>query len=111
MAEKIFPSGMYFEKRQGSPDYVIGSLNIKVPELIPFLEKHRNNAGYVNIDILIGKESNKPYCELNTWQPKKDNASEEAENQKKLNNFSDAPRPTAIDPVTGIDCNAEDIPF
>jgi len=47
----IFADGFYLQKpRAGVPDFVKGSLSIKVSQAIPFLEKHKNDKGYVNID-------------------------------------------------------------
>ncbi len=69
--EKVFADGFRFEKpREGSPEFVKGRISVKVPEAIIFLEKHQNNAGWVNLDL---KKSAKGtlYLELNTWQPPK----------------------------------------
>lgn len=107
--EKIFPKGFYFNRREGAPVYVIGSVSIKVPELIPFLEAHQNNAGYVNIDILTAQTTGKPYCALNTYQPQsKPTVTQEAENQEKLNNMS-TDEGTIEYPDEQI--SSEDIPF
>lgn len=92
--EKIFAKGIYFERpREGSPEFVKGRINIKVPDLIPFINEHQNNAGYVNLDLKKSKEG-KLYLELNTWKP-----TPKVEEKRE---------PT-IDPVTGVDTN--DIPF
>lgn len=40
-------------KRQGSPDFVIGSFGFKAEELVNYC----NSKGYINFDILKGKES------------------------------------------------------
>lgn len=67
--EKVFAEGIWFDRpREGAPDFVKGRINIKVPDLIIFLENHRNNAGYVNLDLKISK-AGKLYLELNTWTP------------------------------------------
>lgn len=69
--EKVWADGFRFEKpTEGSPEWLKGRISVKVPEAIPFLEKHQNNAGWVNIDL---KKSAKGvlYLELNTWQPPK----------------------------------------
>lgn len=68
MADKTFAEGIYFQKREKAPEWIVGSLSFKVPEAIAFLEKHRNNGGYVNIDIKESK-GGKYYCELNTYTP------------------------------------------
>ena len=107
MAEKIFPKGLFAKKREGSPSFVVTSLNIKVPDFVIFLKEHENNGGFVNIDILIN-DNNTQYSVLNTWQPTKDNAKVEEDNQEKLNNLESEKEPT-IDPVTGNNC--DDIPF
>jgi hypothetical protein len=112
MADKIFVDGLFAKKREGSPLYVLSSISIKVPEFIPFLEKHRNNAGYVNIDLMLSQKGSQ-YCTLNTFQPTKDNAKVEEDNQAKLNAI-DTSREPCIDPESGIDCNPvtnESIPF
>lgn len=103
--DKIFPKGMYVENpREGAPDFVKGSLSIKIAEAIPFLEMHQNNCGYVRLDL---KESisGKLYLELNTWQPKKDAPVNEVEdNQAKLNNMDTVEYPEE-------DINPDEIPF
>lgn len=40
------------KKRQGAPDFVIGSFGFKLEEI----EQYQNTKGYVNFDILKGKE-------------------------------------------------------
>lgn len=101
--EKIFPKGMYLKApNEGAPEYVKGSLQIKVVELIPFLEQHQNNAGYVNLDLKESKMGLKLYLELNTWQPKPKNDVEE--NQEKLNNLDQIEYPVE-------DINPDQIPF
>ena len=70
--EKIFPKGMRFNKpRQGSPEFVRGSISFKVDEAIEFLNQYKNDRGYVNIDMLKSKEKGEIYMVLNTWQPEK----------------------------------------
>lgn len=41
------------KKREGSPDFVIGSFGFKFEDLSDYL----NDKGYINFDILKGKES------------------------------------------------------
>ena len=65
--EKIFADGMRFNlPRPKAPEYVKGSISIKVDNFINFLQTHAKN-GWVNLDL---KESKKGvlYLELNTWQ-------------------------------------------
>jgi hypothetical protein len=103
--EKIFANGLIFKApREGAPDFVKGSLSIKVQEFIEFiefLEAFVKPDGWLNIDI---KESRggKLYCELNTY-------SREAPRE--------TPRTTATRPSpSGIEypaeeINPDDIPF
>lgn len=101
--EKIFADGIFFQKRDGAPSFIVGSLSLKVAELIPFLQKHELNSGYVNIDI---KQSQKGgyYCELNTWKPTKEPVKEETKNQSELNNMDTIEYPEE-------EINPDDIPF
>jgi len=109
MADKIFAQGMYFKKEENSPDYVIGNLSIKVPEAIPFIQQHENNAGYVNIDIKKSK-GGKLYCELNTYIKKSETPKNEVEeNQKGLSEVKTKSEDTIEYPEEDI--NPEDIPF
>lgn len=71
MAEKTFTDGLIFKlPREGAPDFVKGSLSIKVEEFKAFLDEHVTNSGWLNIDLLVGK-SMKPYAALNTFVPEK----------------------------------------
>ena len=99
--EKIFADGIYFEKREGAPSFVIGSLSMKVAEVVPFLQMHEKKSGYVNVDIKQS-QGGKYYCELNVWQPKPVNEVEE--NQAKLNNMDTVEYPTE-------DINPDEIHF
>lgn len=71
MPDKIFADGLIFkEPKDNAPDFVKGSLSIRVDEFTAFLEKHKSQYGWVNIDLKIGKSGN-AYAELNTWKPGK----------------------------------------
>lgn len=101
--EKIFPNGLRFEvpneiQKEKMP-WIKGKISIKVPEFIIFLQKHQNNAGYVNIDLKKSDNTGNLYTELNTWQPK----------PKVETLQQDEP---TIDPMTGRDLTPnEDSPF
>jgi len=58
-----------------SPDFVKGSMSVKVDEAVAFLQKHNNN-GWVNLDLLASKDNSKLYFKLNTWKPKEETATE-----------------------------------
>ena len=72
MADKIYADGLYGKQpRQGAPDFVVGSISVKLETFIPFLHANVNEKGYVNIQLLKGKED-KLNCLLDTWKPKTD---------------------------------------
>lgn len=41
------------KKRENSPEFVVGSFGYKFEDLVPYM----NSKGYINFDILKGKES------------------------------------------------------
>ena len=77
--ETIFVDGLIFKsKHENAPDFVLGSISVKVDELTAFLQKHRSETGWVNIDFLRGKPKEgeakgKPYFKLNTFKPEAKN--------------------------------------
>ena len=48
--EKIFADGFAFKRKENAPDFVVGSMSVKVDEAILFL-KDNAKKGWVNIDI------------------------------------------------------------
>lgn len=67
----ILVDGLFFDKpSENAPDFVKGKISIQADKLIPFLEQHKNEKGYVNIDLLKSK-AGKLYCKLNTFVPQK----------------------------------------
>jgi len=69
--ETTFPKGLFINpKRDGAPDFVVGSLSIRKEEFATWLsEQEVNEKGYLTIDILKSKEG-KTYLKLNQWKPK-----------------------------------------
>jgi len=67
--DKIFADGFIFKRSENAPDFVIGSLSIKVEDATAFLKKHDKN-GWVNLQIK-NSQGGKPYMELDTFEPKK----------------------------------------
>jgi hypothetical protein len=69
MADKKFINGIIFKKKENAPDFVIGSLSIKVEEAMTSIQEHAKN-GWVNLDI---KKSQKGtyYVEVNEYQKDK----------------------------------------
>ena len=69
--ETVFVDGLFFNKKhENAPDFVKGGISMKVDEIVPFLEKHKNSDGYVKADLLVSREG-KLYFKLNTFVPKK----------------------------------------
>ncbi len=100
--QTIFAEGLYFQKRDKAPGFVIGGLSVKVIEFTKFLEQHQNNAGYVNVDIKQAR-SGKYYCELNQFKPSLPSSLPSSESVK-----VNEPDPIEY-PTENI--NSEDIPF
>ena len=68
----IFVDGMFFDKPSaGAPDFVKGKISVKVETLVPFLEEHKNDKGYVNID-LKKSTGGKLYLSLNNFKKEGD---------------------------------------
>jgi len=64
-------AGFFFDRpREGAPDFVKGKLSIKVETALETLNKYKNDAGYVNLQLLNSKEG-KLYLTVDTWQPTK----------------------------------------
>lgn len=66
--EKIFAEGLIVKRNDNAPDFVLGSLSVKIDEFKTWLDKHSNN-GWVNID-LKRSQGGKLYAEKNSWKPK-----------------------------------------
>ena len=55
MNEK-FIKGLFLSKREGSPDFVKGTLSFKTEDFIKELPNYTNAKGYANVDILESKD-------------------------------------------------------
>lgn len=84
---KIFANGIIFKRPQNAPDYVIGSLSVKVEEFIGFLKEQGGE--WVNLKIMESK-GGKPYIELDTWKA-----------NKGYKTIPNEKMPEDIDPATG----------
>ena len=68
--ETIYAKGLYGKQpREGAPEYAIGQISVFVDDFITFMNEHKNEKGYVNLDMLKGKE-NKISIKLNKYVPK-----------------------------------------
>ncbi len=66
--EKIFADGFVFKRNEKAPDFVVGSLSVKVEEATAFLRNNAKN-GWVNLQIK-NSQGGKYYIELDTFEPK-----------------------------------------
>lgn len=69
-SEVIFGKGFIFKRpHDNAPDFVKGSMSVKVSEAIEFLKQYQDN-DWVNLDLLASKDNTKLYFKLNTFKPK-----------------------------------------
>ena len=74
MSDKTFANGIiYKEPSAKAPDFVVGGLSVKKSEFIPFLNSQSGD--WVNLQIKLSK-AGKPYVELDTWKPNKEETKE-----------------------------------
>lgn len=69
MPEPTFAKGLFVEKKDGSPDFVVCRLSVKCKDFYEFMKEHVNDKGYINIQVKKAKKNDKLYAELDTWQP------------------------------------------
>ena len=68
MSDVEFPKGIFFKApHENAPDFVKGSISIKVAELQEWLSTKQTE--WVNLDLKVSQEG-KTYCQVNTWKPK-----------------------------------------
>jgi hypothetical protein len=65
--DKIFADGLLFKRRDNAPEWVVGSISIKVDDFTQFC-KDNADKGWVNLEVKKAK-SGKFYAELDTWKP------------------------------------------
>ena len=67
MSDPIFVNGLIFKlPRDNAPDFVKGSLSIRVEEMITFLTEQKTE--WLNIDLKVSK-AGKAYAQVNTFVP------------------------------------------
>jgi len=67
--EKVFPQGIMFKvPREGSPDFIKGSVSIKKGEFIAWLQQLDSTDEWANLDLKKSK-GGKLYFDLNDWKP------------------------------------------
>ncbi len=71
-SEKKFAGGFFFNKRDGAPDFVIGSLGIQVEAAIEWMKQQKQKEnGFINLDIKKS-QGGKYYLELNEYEGNKE---------------------------------------
>lgn len=69
MADRIYAKWLYFnEKHEKAPDFVLGSISIKIESLEELCKQAREyeSGWYAKFDVLMGKE--KPSVVVNTYK-------------------------------------------
>jgi hypothetical protein len=66
--DKIFAEGIIFKRNDNAPDFVIGSMSVKVSEFVPFLQANAKN-DWTNLQVKKS-QNGKMYVELDTFEPK-----------------------------------------
>ena len=70
MENKIFAQGLIVKGPiENAPEFVKGSLSIKVDKFKSFLDEHNTNSGWVNFDMLLSAKKGTWYAQLNTYKP------------------------------------------
>ena len=70
--ELQFASGMSFKQRhENAPESVRGSIYFKASEFIPFLEKNKDEKGWVHVKMMKSMTKGTIYFILDTWKPEK----------------------------------------
>ena len=60
--------GFYFDKpREGAPEFIKARISVKVDTAIETLKKYKNDAGYVNLELLKKKDGTGHYLQINTY--------------------------------------------
>ena len=72
--EKVFADGFIFKRNENAPEFVVGSMSIKVDEAMAFLAQNESK-GWVNLNVKKSK-GGKFYMELDTWKPKTEKVAE-----------------------------------
>lgn len=74
--EKVFAEGIIFKRNDNAPDFVIGSMSVKVSEFVPFLQANAKN-DWTNLQVKKS-QNGKMYVELDTFEPKPQGVSQPA---------------------------------
>ncbi len=66
----IFAEGFnIYSPNEKTAHFLFGKAGINVDKFIAFLNEHKNEKGYVNLNFPISKKNNEPYAVLDTYKP------------------------------------------
>ena len=68
--EKIYAKGLFVKRNEKAPEFVVCSLSLRTDDFIQFLKENTNEKGYVNLQVLKGKDKGTLYAILDTFEPK-----------------------------------------
>ena len=87
--QKFFPKGLFFNlPHPNAPDFVRGVISIKVADFGKYLSRVQGE--WLNIDLKVSKDG-KPYAEINTFKPEKQDAKEDSVLDDSSQNWADKP--------------------
>lgn len=67
-SEKKFANGLFFNRNENAPEFVIGSLGIRVDEAVAWIKQQKQKEnGFINVDIKKA-QNGKYYLELNEFE-------------------------------------------
>lgn len=102
--ETIFADGFnIYAPNEKTQHFLFGKASINVNKFIAFLNEHKNEKGYVNLNFPISKKTGEPYAVLDTYKPAKPQEPTQAEAMAMYRDQG-----TPLDDET---LNPEDIPF
>ena len=69
--ETVFADGFFFERpKEGAPEFIKGKISIQAEKAIAFINAHKSEAGYINLDLCKSREKGTLYLKLNNFKPK-----------------------------------------
>jgi hypothetical protein len=109
--EKEFANGIYFKKHDKQPDFVVGSVSIKIEEFRKFLDTKKDE--WLNLKILKSRDKGF-YIEVDNWKPdntkpKKEVTGEDSQGYEK--EFTQKVKKEKEPLDYGEEVNPDDIPF
>jgi len=85
MEEMIFADGMGFKPRhEKAPETVRGTIYFNAQKFSDFLQKHKDEKGWVNTKMMKSKKDGSIYFILDTWKP-----TPTVETQKETQEYND----------------------